>query len=159
MTNPTPLLMENVTVFADLNTALVSYTYRNVISERETFAVYEWMKTGLSTWFKEENFRGAIFDFRDVTKFSFGTVAVAKEESSEANKIADLSIFPVALMVNNTRQEVKVRMSMLGGDSNRKHLARKNLEALDFINEWNLQHNRKFDIPEEKLALWPAFVQ
>ena len=153
---PDPLLLENVTVFADLETALVYYQYRNIVSSVETREVYQWVKHALQTWFKEDDFRGAIFDFRDVTKFSFGNTAVAKEQSREVNEISDLSIFPISLVVTNTKQDVQVRMAMPGGDSSRKHVAYSTQDALDFINEWNLQHDRNFDLSEELMNKWPS---
>ncbi|MEM8861616.1 MAG: hypothetical protein AAGD96_25105, partial [Chloroflexota bacterium] len=105
-TTPEPLSVENATAFADLDTLLISYRYGAIIDKDVTTAVYGWMKNGMMTWFEEEDFRGAIFDFRHVKNFAVGNTPAAKQESKEANQIADLSIFPVALIVNNVQQEI-----------------------------------------------------
>lgn len=150
-----PLITDNVTINVDMEKALIVYTYRNTLSEVETTVVYDWIKDILQTWFKEDDFRGAIFDFREVRKFAFGNTAVAKEESQEANQIQDLSVFPVALMVNNTRQEVKVRMTLMGDDTARKLIVKTEKDALKFINEWNLKHGRQFDVSDDLTNVFP----
>ncbi|MEM9776263.1 MAG: hypothetical protein AAF902_16925 [Chloroflexota bacterium] len=152
---PPPLITENAVAFVDVKTGLVSYKYRNIVSSDETAAVYNWILEGLD-WFDEDKFRGAIFDFRDVKKFALGNMVLAKETSQELNDSSNFSIFPISMVVANTVQEVKVRMSMMGGDIYRKHISQSPEGALDFINQWNEAHDRQFDNLKDVLQMWPT---
>ena len=156
---PTPLTIENATAFVDVENLIVFCSYRNVLSTTETTAVYDWLKAGMMDWFSEEKFRGGIFDFRDVTNFGIGNMPVAKQASKEVNDLVDLSIFPVALLVKNINQEVKVRMSMLDERTSRKRVVHSEEEALAFINSWNETHKRQFEISDDRLAQWPIMPQ
>ncbi|MEM9775067.1 MAG: hypothetical protein AAF902_10835 [Chloroflexota bacterium] len=156
-TTPDPLITENAVAFADLDTLLIGYQYNNIIDTDVTTDVYNWMIHGMRTWFNEDDFRGAIFDFRNVNTFALGNTLTAKEASEEANQVLDLSIFPVALIVKNVQQEIKVRMTMMTGNTRRKCVVYGEDQALVFINEWNRQHNRKFDLPSENFLNGPAF--
>lgn len=155
LTTPNPLKLNNVTVYVDLKTRLAIYEYRNVVNIETTEAVYKWMSEGMSTWFDVADFRASIFDFRQVTHFEIGNTPVAIRASQAANEITDLARFPVALIVSTLRQEVKVRTTMMGGDGARKYVSRSEDQALAFINEWNGQHGRTFDIDDRLLTFWP----
>jgi len=155
-TTPDPLITENAIAAADLDTLLINYQYNDIINTDVTTDVYNWMIHGMQTWFDEDDFRGAIFDFRNVKTFALGNTLTAKQASEEANQILDLSIFPVALIVKNVQQEIKVRMTMMTGNTRRKCVVYGEDQALVFINEWNRQHKRMFDIPSEKLLHIPA---
>lgn len=155
-TTPAPLITDNAIAFADLNTLLIGYQYKNVINNDVTTDVYNWMINGMQTWFDEDDFRGAIFDFRNVHTFALGSSLTAKQASQKANQMTDLSIFPVALVVKNVQQEIKVRRTMMTGDNRRKCIVYEEEQALLFINEWNRQHHREFDLPIDRLLMNPA---
>ena len=158
-TPPAPLLIDGVTIFVDLERLLISYRYHGTLTIDITTAVYEWMSHGMSTWFDIKDFRGAVFDFRDVTYFEIGNTPIAIRASEEASRISDLSVFPVALIVKTLPQEVKVRTSMMGGDGARKHISRSERQALEFINEWNNQFDRTFDLSDDMMISWPQMAQ
>ena len=155
---PLPLVTENAIAFVDVKTGLISYKYRNIVSTVETAAVYNWILEGLD-WFDEDKFRGAVFDFREVKNFALGNMIVAKEKSQEVNSSPKFSIFPIGMVVANTMQEVKVRMSMMGGDIYRKHITHSPEGALFFINEWNQAHDRQFDHLQDVLEDWPVLEE
>ncbi|MEM8857395.1 MAG: hypothetical protein AAGD96_03690 [Chloroflexota bacterium] len=155
---PPPLITENAVAFVDIKTGLVSYKYKNIVSPVETEAVYNWILSGLD-WFDEDKFRGAVFDFREVKKFALGNMVLAKEKSQEVNESQNFSIFPIGMLVANTVQEVKVRMSMMGGDIYRKHISLSPEGTLSFINAWNSANGREFDDLKDVLNVWPTFEE
>lgn len=153
-TPPTPLQTPNAQAFIDPVTRLVYCKYENVVTPVETNAVYDWILAGIND-FHVPDFRGTIFDFREVTSFEIGNTPIAVRASSSVNTAYDLSMYPVALVVRTLRQEVKVRTSLMGNDGARKYVAHSQDNALAFINEWNYQHRRTFDMDENLLTAWP----
>ena len=88
----------------------------------------------------------------------FGNKASAREGVEAVRNQSDLSDYPVAMIVNNVVQEVEVRMTMIGGDSRRKAIFYSEEQALQFINEWNRQNDRQFDLDDEFMLKWPAEI-
>ncbi len=154
---PKPLILPNVTIYVDLPTRLIIYEYRNVVNTEVTKAAYAWAGAGMSSWFEPDDFRASIYDFRQVSDFAIGNTPVAIRASQNINTITSLTTFPVALIVSNLRQEVKVRTTMMGPDGARKYIAKSPQTALEFVNEWNVQHDRQFNIPEALLHILPEF--
>ena len=110
----------------------------------------------MNSWFDQDDFRATIFDFRDVKSFRFGNKASTREGVEAVRNQTDLSNYPIALVVNNVVQEVEVRMTLIGADSQRKGVFYTSEAALQFINEWNRQHERVFDVAEELMLAWPT---
>ncbi|MEM9776047.1 MAG: hypothetical protein AAF902_15830 [Chloroflexota bacterium] len=152
------LKLENATAFVDFDTRLFYIQYGKIIEAEVTAQVYEWMKAGATSWFNEEDFRGGVFDFRSVEKFAFGNTVVAQQASQEVNEVADYSILPLALIVNNVQQATRVRMSMRQNDTRRKGLVFSEEKALEFINSWNKEHNRLVKVEESLLMAWPSYT-
>ena len=152
----TSLKTENVDAFVDFDTRLFCIQYGQIIDAEVTAQVYGWMKEGATTWFREEDFRGGIFDFRNVKKFAIGNTPVAKKASQEVNHVNDFSTFPLALIVKNIQQATKVRMSMMENDTLRKMIVYSEDQALEFINNWNEKHGRNIPVIEDLLMTWPT---
>jgi len=156
-----PLITENSVVFADPETRLISYNYSGTITRENTVASAEWVRNLYEKVPHDKAFRGGIFDFRDVTGFEFGIAAVAQKYNREITEKQASSLFPMVYLVSNVRHEVKIRMSLIlsVGDAARKCVTYSPDHALLFINEWNLQHNRTFDIPADLLNTWPHIAE
>ena len=62
-------------------------------------------------------------------------------------------------IAKNVDHEVRVRMSMIlsVGNTMRKCIAYSPQQVLAFINEWNLQHKRVFNLPQDKLLAFPKY--
>ncbi|MEM9776046.1 MAG: hypothetical protein AAF902_15825 [Chloroflexota bacterium] len=149
-----PLVMENATAYIDPETHLIVYTYRNVLSEVETIASFNWIQSHL--YIGSDNVRGTIFDFRDVKTFALGETVVAKEKNEDSNNIDGIHLIPVTYIVTNVKQEIKIRMSrMIGSNAPRRTVVHSQEQSLEFINEWNIANNRHFDIPDHLLQTWP----
>ena len=155
---PKPLRIDNAYAFIDHPTRLAVYKYWGVVTPKETGAVYAWIGATLQS-LPPSYARGAVFDFREVEEFEIGNTPVAKRASKEANQNADqseLSLMPVVMLVGSLRQEVKVSTSMMGAPELRKRIVRSQEGGLEFLNKWNAEHNRTFDIDESMLNHWPT---
>ncbi|MEM8857366.1 MAG: hypothetical protein AAGD96_03545 [Chloroflexota bacterium] len=152
-----PLITENSAVFADLETRLITYYYKGLVTRENAVASAKWVSDLYKRIPHEKTFRGGIFDFREVTGFEIGIATVAQKYNREITKMQASNKFPIVYLVGNVRQEVKVRMSLVlsVGDAARKCVTYYPEEALTFINEWNLQQNRTFDLSEETLLAFP----
>ena len=155
LTPPEPLVLNNVKTAVDLDTRLTLFEYRHVLDMRATNEVYKWTAYGIATWFHTADFRASIYDFRQVEYFEIGNTPIAIRASQEVNRLTDLSKYPIVLLVNTLKQEVRVRTTAMGGDGARKYVTRNTSDALNFINEWNHHHKRYFDLSDEIMRLWP----
>jgi len=152
---PPPLITKNLTAIVDEGTRLVCYKYGTEITIEDIVAVYARIKADMEAGFKEDRFRGGIMDFREVKKFPLGNTLTVNQESTKVQNVVDLSVVPVALIVSNVQQEVKIRMTMMGSGAHRKCVVYSEQDALAFINEWNIQHDRHYDISPDLLLTYP----
>ncbi len=151
-----PIITENLVMYIDYDLRFVHYIYRNILTPVETEIVYKRMIHDIQTWFRPEDFRGGLFDFRQVESFQIGNTPIAKNNSVRANEAGNLALLPTILLVDSLEQEVRVRASLLGAPSRRKYIAKTEQDGLTFLNEWNAQHKRQFDdVSEEMLWRWP----
>ncbi len=136
------LNQEQVSASFDTDRSIAMITYRGVLSATESAAAYGWLER-LIDKIGIEALRGEIFDFREVTTFTTENLIDARRHSRKMNIVHDTNHFPVALVVATSMQEEMLRGPMRNVQGNkRKGLVRSIDDALDFIDEWNVQHGR-----------------
>lgn len=121
----------------DTTSRLILVTYYDTLSSEVTTEVYAWINN-LIEGYGVETVRGAIFDFRLVTKFPPDNMRTVQRTSSTLNVKYDMSHIPVALLVRDFQQEQQVRLTTrITPQETRKRIVHSPDEAHAFIQEFH----------------------
>ena len=149
-----PLIDENIIAFVDTETHLICYTFRGHVTMSVFESVLIWSRQ-IMTSFRAEDYRGSFFDFRQVTSFEIGTISVALYAQKETARMLDLNAYPFAYVVSSADLEAKIRAYVSVGEGGGQMVHKSMRQALAAVNSWNEQHGRLFDLPEDKMNIWP----
>ena len=141
---------ENYTCIFDIESGLVTITYRGTVSPKVTHAVYTWMMDTLGKIEDVSIIRGCIFDFRAVNIFDAANLSTARRESLNFKRDQETFVerIPALLIVETTYQETMVRTSMKlaqqteQGDMPRVKMVKSVEEAHLYIDAWHAFHGR-----------------
>jgi hypothetical protein len=117
----------------DTEQGILYVDYFNELTPEVTAQIYShiWKLFGIVG---VEAVRGAVFDFRPVTKFYYGNISTVQRSSTTLNVNYDMNHIAVALIVDGPYQENTVRVSMrVTPQEHRKRVVFSREEGLAFI--------------------------
>lgn len=126
----------SVTAHFDPDKRLIFVAYIGVLDTQPTLDYYHWMQEEMFPHL--QTVRGAIFDFREVTKFQPRNALTVLHASRNLHQQIDLRHMPVALIIKDIYQEHMVRIAAnMTPQTNNKHVVHSMDEALTYIKQWN----------------------
>lgn len=150
-TLPQALNTERVSTQYDERHGVLIVRYHNELSGESVREMYAWCleaiaQVGLAM------VRGVIYDFSEVSRFTFSNLAAVQRGSLEINGRIDLSEIPVALVARSLLQEQHLAMSMgATPDTERKKIVPTIQAGMQFISTWH----RKARSGNPALPDWP----
>lgn len=134
------LQTEQINAIYDEANRLLRVTYFGDLAPETPLLFYQWLDH-VHEALGIKNVLGAIFDFRQMTKFHESNLSTTIKESRSANREIDMSHLPVVFWVKTAYQEEIARILIkLTPQKNRRTLAYSEQEALAFIANWHQEH-------------------
>ncbi len=131
-----PLHTESLHCYVDEAQHILYIVYQGVVTAETTAQAYGWMMRHATpeiiAWL-----RGALFDFRKVTRFAVGNLSAVQKKSREINTTQRIET-PIAMVVQQVHQEQMVYIGMkVSPNETNKRMVRTVEEATAFFNEYN----------------------
>lgn len=144
-----------LSIHYDSDQRIVFATYKDTLTPEISSQFYAWVAMPKDLQLKD--FRGAIFDYRQVKRFHNYNIHTTKRASQTANLKFDMSHIGVALIVQTYYQEQMIRATLaLTPQQERKRIVHSDAEALAFIEEWERIYAQKIAATETPAAEVPA---
>jgi hypothetical protein len=133
-----PLDIENAKGHYDEDQKILIVAYSGTLAPAVTAEMYVWLaKLAAENPHLLHEAKGAVFDFRQVTKFTKSNLLTMRRESGVANAQFDMGHVPVALIASDLRQEQQLYLTLrFSSEESRKRVVNSMEEAKSFFEKF-----------------------